>query len=309
MDGTPPQIAVLPDGLRDWLAGAVRAGGGEVVPVERAEALVWASPDKVDGLAEVLADHGDHLRWVQLPWAGVEPFRDVFDDARAWTCGKGVYAEPVAELALSLTLAGLRGVGTYARSHSWREHGAVGTNLHGARVVAVGGGAITESYARMVAPFDVELVVVRRTAEPFPGALRTVTLDALDDELPDAAVVLVAAALTPATDGLFDARRLALMSPDAWLVNVARGRHVVTDDLVAALEVGNLGGAALDVTDPEPLPDGHPLWTLPNCIVTPHVGNTPEMAVPLLTARITENVRRWAVGEDLLGPVDVAAGY
>mgnify|MGYP002140904597 CR=1 FL=1 len=76
---------------------------------------------------------------------------------------------------------------------------------------------------------------VRRTAEPFPGALRTVTLDALDDELPDATVVLVAAALTPETDGLFDARRLALMSPDAWLVNVARGRHVVTDDLVAAL--------------------------------------------------------------------------
>ena len=309
MDGAPPKIAVLPDGLRDWLAGAVEAGGGEVAPVDRAEALVWASPDKVDGLAEVLADHGDHLRWVQLPWAGVEPFRDVFDDARAWTCGKGVYAEPVAELALSLTLAGLRGVGTYARSHSWREYGAVGTNLHGARVVAVGGGAITESYARMVAPFDVELVVVRRTAEPFPGALRTVTLDALDDELPDAAVVLVAAALTPETDGLFDARRLALMSPDAWLVNVARGRHVVTDDLVSALEVGNLGGAALDVTDPEPLPDGHPLWTLPNCIVTPHVGNTPEMAVPLLTARITENVRRWAAGEDLLGPVDVAAGY
>jgi len=99
------------------------------------------------------------------------------------------------------------------------------------------------------------------------------------------------------------------MSPDAWLVNVARGRHVVTDDLVAALEVGNLGGAALDVTDPEPLPDGHPLWHLPNCIITPHVGNTPEMAVPLLTARITENVRRWSTGEDLLGPVDVAAGY
>ena len=64
----------------------------------------------------------------------------------------------------------------------------------------------------------------------------------------------------------------------------------MTDDLVAALEVGNLGGAALDVTDPEPLPDGHPLWHLPNCIITPHVGNTPEMAVPLLTARITENV-------------------
>ncbi|MFM7063935.1 MAG: NAD(P)-dependent oxidoreductase [Actinomycetes bacterium] len=309
MQGAGPRLAVLPDGLRDWLGGAVRAGGGRVVPPDQAEALVWASPDDVDGLAEVLADHGDHLRWVQLPWAGIEPFVPVLDGARVWTCGKGVYAEPVAELALTLTLAGLRGVGSYARSRSWREHGAVGSNLHGARVVAVGGGAITSSFARMVAPFDVDLVVVRRSPEPFPGAARTVALDALDDELPDAAVVLVAAALTPETEGLFDARRLALMADDAWLVNVARGRHVVTDDLVAALEVGNLGGAALDVTDPEPLPDGHPLWTLPNCIVTPHVGNTPGMAVPLLTARITENVRRWAAGEDLLGPVDVAAGY
>ena len=309
MDGPRPKIAVMPDGLRSWLGPAVEAGGGEVVPVGHAEALVWSSPDKVDGLVEVLVDHGDHLRWVQLPWAGIEPFVPVLDADRLWTCGKGVYAEPVAELALALVLAGLRGIGTYARSHSWREHGSVGANLHGARVVAVGGGAITESFARMVAPFDVELVVVRRTDEPFPGAVRTVHLDALDGELPDAAVVLVAAALTPATDALFNARRLALMSPDAWLVNVARGRHVVTDDLVAALEVGNLGGAALDVTDPEPLPDGHPLWRLPNCIITPHVGNTPEMAVPLLTARITENVRRWGAGEELLGPVDVAAGY
>jgi len=136
-----------------------------------------------------------------------------------------------------------------------------------------------------------------------------VQLAALDDELPDAAVVLVAAALTPETEGLFDARRLALMSPDAWLVNVARGRHVVTDDLVAALEVGNLGGAALDVTDPEPLPEGHPLWSLPNCIITPHVGNTPEMAVPLLSERISANVRRFAAGEVLIGPVHVELGY
>ena len=269
---------------------------------------MWSAAYSIEALENLLLEH-PHIDWVQLPFAGSEAFMHLVNHDRVWTCGKGVYAEPVAELALSLVLGGLRGIGTYARSHSWREHGAVGTNLHGARVVAVGGGAITESFARMAAPFGVELVVVRRTAEPFPGALRTVTLDALDDELPEAAVVLVAAALTPDTEGLFDAQRLALMSPDAWLVNVARGRHVVTDDLVAALEVGNLGGAALDVTDPEPLPDGHPLWHLPNCIITPHVGNTPEMAVPLLTARITENVRRWSTGEDLLGPVDVAAGY
>ena len=310
-DGTsaPPRVAVLPEGVRPWLAEAVRAGGGEVVPVAAADALLWAAPDDPAALAEVLAAHGDHLPWVQLPWAGVEPYVGVMDAGREWTCGKGVYAEPVAELALALTLAGLRGLDRYARAGSWTEVGPVGTNLHGAEVVVVGGGAITASLLRMLAPFGCRTTVVRRRAERFGGADRTVTLDELDAVLPTAAVVVVAAALTPATTGLFDARRLALMGPTSWLVNVARGRHVVTDDLVDALRAGVIGGAALDVTDPEPLPDGHPLWSLPNCLLTPHVGNTPEMAVPLLAARVSENVRRRGAGEELLGPVDVAAGY
>jgi phosphoglycerate dehydrogenase-like enzyme len=113
----------------------------------------------------------------------------------------------------------------------------------------------------------------------------------------------------PETEGLIDRRRLDLVAEGACLVNVARGPHLVTDDLVAALRDGPLGSAGLDVTEPEPLPDGHPLWELPNAIVTPHTANTPEMAVPLLAARVTENVRRWAAGEPLVGPVDPAAGY
>ena len=120
---------------------------------------------------------------------------------------------------------------------------------------------------------------------------------------------MVAWALTPETDGLLDARRLALPAEGACLVNVARGRHVVTDDLVAALRDGGLGSAGLDVTEPEPLPEGHPLWDLPNVIITPHTGNTREMAKPLLGARVAENVRRWSAGEPLVGLVDPAAGY
>jgi len=120
---------------------------------------------------------------------------------------------------------------------------------------------------------------------------------------------VLALALTPATEGLIDARRLALMGPSCWLVNVARGGHVVTDDLVTALADGTIAGAALDVTEPEPLPDGHPLWSAPNAIITPHVANTPEMLVPRLAERITENVRRRIAGEPLLGVVDVRAGY
>jgi phosphoglycerate dehydrogenase-like enzyme len=136
-----------------------------------------------------------------------------------------------------------------------------------------------------------------------------VTPDELDAVILGADALVLALALTPDTDGLVDRRRLDLLAEDAWLVNVARGRHVVTDDLVAALRDGSLGGAGLDVTEPEPLPDGHPLWRLPNVLLTPHVGDTPEMAVPLLGTRVRENVRRWAAGEPLLGPVDPVAGY
>jgi phosphoglycerate dehydrogenase-like enzyme len=131
----------------------------------------------------------------------------------------------------------------------------------------------------------------------------------LHEALPGAQVVFIALALTPATTGIIGAAELALMDPTAWLVNVGRGGHVVTDDLVAALRAGTIAGAALDVTDPEPLPDGHPLWDLPNCIITPHTANTVAMSRGAIERRISENVRRYGAGEPLLGLVDVDAGY
>jgi phosphoglycerate dehydrogenase-like enzyme len=142
-----------------------------------------------------------------------------------------------------------------------------------------------------------------------PGVARVLAPAATDEALTGAEVVVLALALVPATVGVIDARRLALMPEGAVLVNVARGRHVVTDDLVEALRSGHLGSAGLDVTDPEPLPDGHVLWTLPNAIITPHTANTVQMLLPLLTARIRENVGRWAAGEPLVGLVDPVAGY
>ena len=99
------------------------------------------------------------------------------------------------------------------------------------------------------------------------------------------------------------------MAPDAWLVNVARGGVVDTEALVDALRAGQIGGAALDVTDPEPLPAGHPLWDLDNCLITPHTADTEEMTQPLLASRIAENVRRLAAGQELLGLLDPGAGY
>jgi phosphoglycerate dehydrogenase-like enzyme len=300
-------IALAPDGEGHWLRDAVEEGGGTVVALTKADGLVWTDPFEPDGLAAALHAH-QQIHWVQLPWAGIEPYVDVVraHPERTWTCGKGVYAEPVAEHVLALALAGLRNLGPYSQARTWT--GQAGTNLLGARVVILGGGGITESLLRLLAPFGCDVTVVRRTPAPMVG-VEVVGPDELDEALVDARLVVVALALTPETTGVVDRRRLELLAPDAWLVNVARGAHVVTDDLVAVLAEGSIGGAALDVTDPEPLPDGHPLWDEPRCIITPHTANTHAMAIPLLRERVRENVRRRIMDEPLLGPVDVDAGY
>jgi phosphoglycerate dehydrogenase-like enzyme len=305
---TAPRIAIAPATTRGWLADAVAAGGGIVVQPEDATGLVWAETSDPGGLAAMLDVH-PNLGWIQLPYAGVEPYRELIMDRpeRQWTCGKGVYAEPVAEHALALALALFRRIGVYARARTWTR--GTGHNLLGASVTIVGGGGIAESLLRLMGPFGCTTTVVRRHPVEMPGAARVVGIDALDAALEGAGLVVVALALTPETAGLMDRRRLDLIGPDGVLVNVARGGHVVTGDLVAALTGGSLGGAGLDVTDPEPLPDGHPLWELPNVIITPHTANTPEMGAALLADRVTDNVRRYAAGEPLVGPVDPELGY
>jgi phosphoglycerate dehydrogenase-like enzyme len=301
-------IAVAPDGTRTWLGDAVTSGGGTLVGVGEASGVVWADPADPAGLGALLDDHPD-ISWVQLPWAGIEPYVEVVRAHRevTWTSGKGVYAEPVAEHALALGLAGLRHLGAYARARTWGSQ--AGANLLGARVVILGGGGITESLLRLLGPFGGEVTVVRRHPAPMEGADRVVGPDELDEALTGARLVVLALALTPETVGILDRRRLELLAPDGWVVNVARGAHVVTDDLVAVLAEGRIGGAALDVTEPEPLPEGHPLWDEPRCLITPHTGNTYEMAIPLLTERVRENVRRRVAGKPLIGLVDPDAGY
>jgi phosphoglycerate dehydrogenase-like enzyme len=300
------RVALAPEGERTWLADAVRAGGAEVVAPADADGLVWASTGGADDLAALLREHAG-IRWVQLPWAGIEPFVRVLDDGHTWTCGKGVYAVPVAEHALALGLAGLRGLVDYGRARRWS--GPQGRNLVGAKVTILGGGGITEELLALLAPFDAEVTVVRRHPAPMPGAADVVGIDQLHEALVGRPLVVLALALTDETRGIIGPAELDAMDDDAWLVNVARGGHVQTDALVQALVEGRIGGAALDVTDPEPLPEDHPLWSVANCLITPHVGNTPDMAVPLLSERIRENTRRFLAGEELLGLVDPALGY
>ena len=291
----------------DLIGDAVRAGGGTVVDLDaQPDALVWLNPQDKDGVRAALST-APTIRWVQLPFAGIERFVDVLTPDRTWTCAKGVYAEPTAEHAMALALAGLRRLPEHARATSWGQQGA--QTLYDASVVVLGAGGITESLLRLLAPYRAQVTVVRRSPDPLPGATRTVTLEALDEVLPGARVVVLALALTPETEKVIGARQLELMDDGAWLVNVARGGHVDTAALVQALQDGTIGGAALDVTDPEPLPDDSPLWQLPNCLVTPHTANPWQTAQPLLSRRITENVRRYAAGEPLLGLIDLDAGY
>ena len=300
------RIAVLPEGRAPWLADAVRQGGGEPAGLSDADAVVWADPYDADGLAAVLEQRRD-LPWVQLPFAGIDPFLDVLDAERTWTCGKGVYAEPVAEMALALLLACLRDLQQYARADSWGDDH--GRNLLGARVTLLGGGAISTSLLRLLRGFGCHVTVVTRHPRDIEGAEEVVGEDRLHEVAARSDALVLALALTPATERIVDADLLAALPDHAVLVNVARGRHVDTAALVDALRSGGLRAAGLDVTDPEPLPDGHPLWGLPGALITPHTANTRAMGRPLLAARVRENVRRRIAGEPLLGLVDVDLGY
>jgi phosphoglycerate dehydrogenase-like enzyme len=305
---TSPRIAIGPE-PRESVVRAVRIAGGQPAPVDAdADALVWLDSHDLAGLGQALKA-APAARWVQLPFAGIERVAEagLLDSDHVWTCAKGAYAEPVAEHALMLALAGLRVLRRRITARSWGE--PAGESLYDEPVTILGGGGIATSLIDLLTPMRCPVTVVRRQPDPVPGAARTVQTEQRREAMAGAKVVVVALALTPATEGIVGPAELAAMRPDAWLVNVARGRHVNTDALVTALRERAIGGAALDVTDPEPLPDGHPLWDLENCIITPHTADTQEMIDRLLGQRIEANVAAFAAGRPLLGVVDPTAGY
>ncbi len=306
------KIAVAPQSrpaMYEAMTAAVEAAGAEVVPVAEASALMWADPAAADEFPGVVASAPD-LAWVQLPYAGIENFANQLDPNLTWSCGKGVYADPVAEHVIALTLAGFRYLHEAIPASSWPAQ--QGRNLLGANVVVIGAGGITESLLRLLEPWGTRVSVVRRRSEPMAGVVRTVAQSdsaAVYELLSEADAVVLAAALTPETQGMVDAAFLEAMQEHAWLINVARGGHVDHNALLESLRSDGIGGAALDVTTPEPLPDGHPLWDEPRCIITPHVANTPEMGLPLIANRVRQNVERWIGQDELIGLVDVEAGY
>jgi phosphoglycerate dehydrogenase-like enzyme len=174
--------------------------------------------------------------------------------------------------------------------------------LTGKTVLLVGYGAIGKEIERMLAPFDVHMLRVARSARTEPSVHAVGDLDSL---LPRAEIVVLILPFTAETRGLIGPRQLALMPQGALLVNAARGPVVDTDALVDALQSGRIR-AALDVTDPEPLPDGHPLWSCPNLLLTPHVGGSSPQFAPNSLRVAAGELRRYIDGEPLHNVVQAA---
>lgn len=306
------KLAIEPKQFAPYVEAAEAAGATVVPMASDVGALIWTDYARPDLLAELLAQN-PQLEWVQLPFAGVDAFADVlghpplYANGGRFTSAKGSYREPVAEHALMLCMALGRAIPERVRASSWGAKFAV--SLYDASVVVVGGGGITEELLKLLAPFRARVTVVRKNVAPLSGATRVVSFGELDEVLPIADFVILAAALTEETRHLFDARRLGLMKPSAYLVNVARGPMVVTADLEAALNAGVIAGAGIDVTDPEPLPDGHSLWAAKNIIITPHTADTKPMVLRMFALRIGENVRAYRGEGPWVGVVDPKLGY
>jgi len=315
---SPARIVVRADDERlAWLQSAVP--DVELVAANTTEAAISALPE-ADGIigfcSEEVVEAGAELRWIQLPYAGAErcvsvpgvSTRDILI-----TNAQRIYGPEIAEHVLAMLLSFSRGLYLYQTRDTW-DRGLVAETqlweLTGKTMLVVGLGGIGTEVARRAHALGMNVIATRGSRREGPDFVSYVGLaDELLELTPRADVVVNAAPLTPATTGLFDAGFFAAMKAEAYFINVGRGRSVVTDDLLAALEAREIGGAGLDVTDPEPLPDGHPLWGRPDVIITPHVAAGSDLRVERLWIVMRENLRRYVAGEPMLSVVDPARGY
>jgi phosphoglycerate dehydrogenase-like enzyme len=226
---------------------------------------------------------------------------------------KGGVGIHLAEHAFALLLGLTRGLHTAIRRPDYGLREPIRLEqreLFESTMGIVGFGGVGREVARRALAFGMRVIGVDiEDVPPEPGVPDIWKTDRLYEMLGLSDVVVIGLPLTKATRHLFTRDLFRRMRRTAILINVTRGEIIYGEDLLAALDEGLIWGAGLDVTDPEPLPPGHPLWSLPNCIITPHVANTPEMAQPLLAERIVQNVKRFARGEELIGPVDPELGY
>ena len=296
----------------DAYVDAIQTSGGLIAKMgPDVEALVWTDYARPD-LLEAMLDENPQLRFVQLPFAGVDAFSTIIagHPEITFTSAKRSYSEPVAEHALMLCMALGRIIPERVRAKSWGKKHA--DSLFDAEVVIVGGGGIAQQLVELLAPMRSLVTVIRkRPGEPFDNSQysQVAGFDQLDESLARAQFVILACALTPETRFLFNAERFKLMRKDSYLVNVARGEIVNQEDLVQALKSGEIAACATDVTYPEPLPDDHEMWGVENLLITPHTADTMPIVTRLFALRLQENVTAWLTGGEPVGIVDPGLGY
>jgi phosphoglycerate dehydrogenase-like enzyme len=291
-DTAPKYRRLLPDGItvREVPADGPlpeRLGRGEFLVADYNRARVVAAIARLDD-----------LRVVQAMAAGVDGLLEVIPPGVTLCDAAGVHDIPIAEWVVMTMLAAFHNLPEHLvaqRSGTWRRAGldGGGDDLEGATILIVGYGSIGRALESRLAPFGVKVLRVAR--HPRHGVHPLADLPAL---LPRADVVVILLPLTAETRGLVDARFLAAMRPGALLLNPARGPIVDTEALTQAVRAGRIR-VALDVTDPEPLPDGHPLWSAPGVIITPHMGGAVRKLYDRAWRLIADQVRRYATGEPL----------
>jgi phosphoglycerate dehydrogenase-like enzyme len=294
----------------------------EIVPVRNAEeaAAEAANADAIIGIcdADVLAK-GKQVRWIQMYWAGVEDcvaIPAVRERNILLTNMQRVAGPVMAEHVLAMVLAFARGLDFFIPERMatrWTEQvpppGKMQT-LQGKTMLVVGLGGIGTEVAKRAHALGMKVVATRASGREGPDYVSYVGLpDELHKLASDSDFIVNTTPLTPATTGIFDAKFFAACKRGAYFFNVGRGGSVVQDDLVAALRDGQLAGAGLDVTDPEPLPPGNPLWKMQNVILTPHVAADTDAGRGARYVIVRENLRRYIAGEPLLSVVDVNRGY
>lgn len=286
----PAELGSPPTGLRYEV---VVPSDGEPPP-SASEVEFYVPPYRFDPRDSEVITHLPRLKVVQTVTAGVDHVRPYLPDGVLLCNGRGIHDASTAELAVGLTLASLRGIPRFVRAQDraeWRPFTA--PSLADRRVMIVGYGAIGAAIERRLDGFEVDVVRVARTARPGVHGF-----DEMARLLPDVDVVILIVPITDETRSMVDRDFLGRMKDGALLVNVARGPVVDTDALVEALGTRRIH-AALDVTDPEPLPADHPLWQAPNLLVSPHVGGASSAMWPRAYRLVREQLERFAAGEPL----------
>ncbi|MET7527406.1 D-2-hydroxyacid dehydrogenase [Streptomyces sp. NPDC005248] len=313
-----PRVLVLADEPPPGLAEVARVAEVVCIPEARlaeelpvAEVLlVWEFGTEALPAAWP-ADGGP--RWVHTASAGVDKlmFPALNDCDAIVTNSRGVFEQPIAEYVAGQVIALAKDFfGTYdlQRDRVWRHRPT--HRVAGSRAVVVGGGPIGRSTVRTLRALGIQVELVGRTRrEDDPEVGLVHGFDALDGLLPEADWVVNAAPLTSQTQDLFDAKAFARMKRGAHLINVGRGPSVVEEDLSAALESGQLGGAALDVFRTEPLPADSPLWQAPNLLVSPHMCADTIGWLDDLAEVFADNFARWRDGRPMRNVVDKQLGY